>query len=118
MIARSWFGKESGAVKLKNSDLSQKTLEVFRKTLEIFRKTLEIFRKTLEIFQKTLEIFQHLEIVSRFLLENLAALLEILATCPITTRGPLLASLALLEIVSARLARFWSMQERGFLDTQ
>ena len=111
MVARSWNGKESGAVKLKNSDL-------FQKTLEIFRKTLEIFRKTLEIFRKTLEIFQHLEIVSRFLLENLAALLEILATCPRTSRGSLLASLALLEIASARLAMSWSMQERGFLDTQ
>ena len=97
MVARSWFGKESGAVKLKNSDLSQKTLE---------------------IFQKTLEIFQHLEIVSRSLLENLAALLKIFATCPRTSRDPLLASLALLEIVSARLAISWSMQERGFLDTQ
>ena len=111
MVARSWNGKESGAVKLKNSDLSQKTLEIFRKTLEIFRKTLEVFRKTLEIFQ-------HLEIVSRFLLENMAALLEILTTCPRTSRGSLLASLALLEIASARLAMSWSMQERGFLDTQ
>ena len=64
MVARSWHGKESGALKQKNSDLSQKTLEIFRKTLEIF---------------------QHLEIVSRFLLENLAALLEILATCPRTS---------------------------------
>ena len=89
MVARSWHGKESGAVKLKNSDL----------------------------FPKTLEIFQHLEIISRFLLENLAALLEILATCPRTSRT-LLACLALLEIVSARLARSWSMQGRGFLDTQ
>ena len=104
MVARSWFGKESGAVKLKNSDLSQKTLEIFQKTLEVFRKTLEIF--------------QHLEIVSRFLLENMAALLEILTTCPRTSRGSLLASLALLGIVSARLAISWSMQERGFLDTQ
>ena len=33
-----------------------------------------------------MEIFQHLEIVSRSLLENLAALLEILATCPRTSR--------------------------------
>ena len=111
MVARSWHGKESGALKLKNSDLSQKTLEIFQKTLEIFLKTLEIFRKTLEIFQ-------HLEIVSRFLLENMAALLEILTTCPRTSRGSLLASLALLEIASARLAMSWSMQERGFLDTQ
>ena len=118
MVARSWHGKESGAVKLKNSDLSQKTLEIFQKTLEIFQKTLEIFRKTLEIFRKTLEIFQHLEIVSRFLLENMATLLEILTTCPRTSRGSLLASLALLEIASARLAMSWSMQERGFLDTQ
>ena len=90
----------------------------FLKNVGDFPKNVADFPKNVGDFPKNVGDFQHLEIVSRFLLENMAALLEILTTCPRTSRGSLLASLALLEIASARLAMSWSMQERGFLDTQ